>query len=184
MKLIKPSYQILDQLPGLDGIYQQIEVAGRTCYKSKRPKGQTAEGFVDRMIASQHCYTGNSMVLTKEGWVPWYSYKGEKVAVVNDSGDFIGFEIPKRVIRNSYTGNFYYYPSLGLEVTEGHKMYGLFRESKNNFYNSALYSTFICGQTYKDNNGRQKTLGERMFKAPKHCRKPIHTNPFYELIGF
>lgn len=54
MKLIKPSYQILDQPPGLDGIYQQIEIAGRTCYRSQRPEGQTAKDFVDRMIASQH----------------------------------------------------------------------------------------------------------------------------------
>lgn len=54
MKLIKPSYLILDQKLGLDGIYEQIELAGRTCYKSKRPEGQTAKDFVDRMIASQH----------------------------------------------------------------------------------------------------------------------------------
>lgn len=54
MKLIKPSYQILDQPPGLDGIYQQIEMAGRTCYRSQRPEGQTAKDFVDRMITSQH----------------------------------------------------------------------------------------------------------------------------------
>ena len=54
MKLIKPSYSILDQKPGLDGIYEQIELAGRTCYKSKRPEGQTAKDFVDRMINSKH----------------------------------------------------------------------------------------------------------------------------------
>lgn len=54
MKLIKPSYLILDQKPGLDGIYEQIELAGRTCYKSKRPESQTAKDFVDRMIASKH----------------------------------------------------------------------------------------------------------------------------------
>lgn len=54
MKLIKPSYQILDQPPGLDGIYQQIEMAGRTCYRSQRPEGQTAKDFVDRMIKSGH----------------------------------------------------------------------------------------------------------------------------------
>ena len=54
MKLIKPSYEILDQKSGLEGIYEQIELAGRTCYKSKRPEGQTAKNFVDRMIASQH----------------------------------------------------------------------------------------------------------------------------------
>lgn len=54
MKLIKPSYLILDQKPGLEGIYEQIELAGRTCYKSTRPEGQTAKNFVDRMIASKH----------------------------------------------------------------------------------------------------------------------------------
>ena len=54
MKLIKSNYEILEQKPGLEGIYEQIELAGRTCYKSKRPEGQTAKDFVDRMIASQH----------------------------------------------------------------------------------------------------------------------------------
>ena len=184
MKLIKPSYEILKQKPGIEGIYEMIEFAGRTCYKSTRKEDTTAKDFVDRMIASQHCYTGNSMVLTEDGWIPWSSYNGERVAVVNNSGYFIGFELPQRVVRHTYTGNFYYYPSLGIEVTEGHRMYGLFREGKNNFYNSTLYDTFICGQPYKDNNGRQKTLGERMFKTPKHCKVPIHTDPFYELVGF
>lgn len=54
MKLINPSYEILTQKPGLEGIYEQIELAGRTCYKSKRPEGQTAKDFVDRMIKSLH----------------------------------------------------------------------------------------------------------------------------------
>ena len=54
MKLIKPSYQILEQKPGLKGIYEMIELAGRTCYKSTKKEGQTAKDFVDRMIASQH----------------------------------------------------------------------------------------------------------------------------------
>lgn len=54
MKLIKPSFEILEQGPGLDGIYEAIERAGRTCYKSKRPEGQAAKDFVDRMIASKH----------------------------------------------------------------------------------------------------------------------------------
>ena len=54
MRLIKPSFEIFEQGPGLEGIYEAIERAGRTCYKSKRPEGQTAKDFVDRMIASQH----------------------------------------------------------------------------------------------------------------------------------
>lgn len=54
MKLINPSFEIYDQKPGLEGIYEAIEHAGRTCYKSTRPEGQTAKDFVDRMIASKH----------------------------------------------------------------------------------------------------------------------------------
>ena len=34
MKLIKSNYEIIEQQPGLDGIYKAIESAGRTCYKS------------------------------------------------------------------------------------------------------------------------------------------------------
>jgi hypothetical protein len=30
MKLIKPGFVIIKQEPGLDGIYKQIELAGRT----------------------------------------------------------------------------------------------------------------------------------------------------------
>lgn len=35
MKLIKPSWEILEQKPGLEDIYEQIELSGRTCYKSQ-----------------------------------------------------------------------------------------------------------------------------------------------------
>lgn len=54
MKLVHPSFEICEQGPNLEGIYEAIERAGRTCYKSKRPEGQTAKDFVDRMIKSQH----------------------------------------------------------------------------------------------------------------------------------
>lgn len=55
MKLIKQSFEILDQQPGLEGIYKQIELAGRACYKSedKITEGSAKE-FVDRMIKSGH----------------------------------------------------------------------------------------------------------------------------------
>ena len=55
MKLINSSFEILEQEPGLQGIYKQIELAGRTCYKSlDKITKDSARGFVDRMIASQH----------------------------------------------------------------------------------------------------------------------------------
>ena len=55
MRLIKQSFEILDQQCGLEGIYKQIEIAGRTCYKSEdKITEDSAKGFVDRMIKSGH----------------------------------------------------------------------------------------------------------------------------------
>lgn len=55
MKLIKSSFEILEQLPGLEGVYKQIELAGRTCYKSEdKITEDSAKEFVDRMIKSGH----------------------------------------------------------------------------------------------------------------------------------
>lgn len=55
MKLIKPSFEIWEQPSGLEGVYKQIEGAGRVCYKSEDKIAEgTAKAFVDRMIASGH----------------------------------------------------------------------------------------------------------------------------------
>jgi thymidylate synthase (FAD) len=55
MKLIKPGFAIIKQEPGLDGMYKQIELAGRTCYKSEdRITIDSAKGFVERMVKSGH----------------------------------------------------------------------------------------------------------------------------------
>lgn len=55
MKITNPSVEILEQQPGVNCIYQQIERAGRTCYKSEdRITIGSAKKFVDRMIDSKH----------------------------------------------------------------------------------------------------------------------------------
>lgn len=55
MKLIKPYFEIIEQEPGLEGIYKQIEQAGRTCYKSEdKITPGSAKEFVNRMIKSGH----------------------------------------------------------------------------------------------------------------------------------
>lgn len=55
MKLIKPSFEILQQSSGLDGVYKQIEIAGRTCYKSEdKITEDSAKEFVNRLIKSGH----------------------------------------------------------------------------------------------------------------------------------
>ncbi len=56
MRLIKPTFEIIPQSEGLEGIYRQIELAGRTCYKSEDKITDTsAKEFVERMIKSGHC---------------------------------------------------------------------------------------------------------------------------------
>ena len=55
MKFIEPKVEILEQGPGLEGMYKAIEAAGRNCYQSSHLIGDgTAKPFVDRMIESKH----------------------------------------------------------------------------------------------------------------------------------
>lgn len=55
MILRKPTFTILEQGEDLDGIKKQIELAGRTCYKSLDMITDTsADDFVGRMVASKH----------------------------------------------------------------------------------------------------------------------------------
>lgn len=55
MKLIESKVEIIEQQPGLEGVYKQIELAGRTCYKSEdKITEDSAKEFVDRMIKSKH----------------------------------------------------------------------------------------------------------------------------------
>ena len=55
MKLIKPSFEVWEQSSGLEGIYNQIERAGRVCYKSEdKITEDSAKSFVDRMVKSGH----------------------------------------------------------------------------------------------------------------------------------
>lgn len=55
MRLIKPKVELINQEPGVEGLFKHMELCARTCYKSedKITEG-TAKAFVDRMIASGH----------------------------------------------------------------------------------------------------------------------------------
>ena len=74
MKLIKQSFEILDQQCGLEGIYKQIELAGRTCYKSEdKITESSAKEFVDRMIKSGHgAMLEHGTVYLFIPWNEWY----------------------------------------------------------------------------------------------------------------
>ena len=102
MKLIKPSFEILEQLPGLEGMYKQIELAGRTCYRSTDKITETsAKEFVDRMIKSGHgamlehgtvyLFCSTEEYVDSNGDVQYYNplekYQDNKYSVLNDSDE-------------------------------------------------------------------------------------------------
>lgn len=55
MKLIESKVEIIEQEPGLEGVYKMAELAGRTAYKSEdRITEGSSKKFVDAMIRSNH----------------------------------------------------------------------------------------------------------------------------------
>ena len=55
MKLVESKAEYIPQEEGLEGIYKQIELAGRTAYHSlDKITPDSAKNFVDRMIKSKH----------------------------------------------------------------------------------------------------------------------------------
>ena len=94
MRILQPEYEIWEQVPGLDGVYKQVERAGRVCYKSEdHASADSARPFVERMIKNQHtamlehatCYLcAPHSVLTEK-------YAGNRFSIVNvkDGRDYI-----------------------------------------------------------------------------------------------
>ncbi|MFA6718281.1 MAG: FAD-dependent thymidylate synthase [Prevotella sp.] len=55
MKINRPFFEIWLQEPGINGIYRQVERAGRICYKSEDHASEdSARPFAERMIKSHH----------------------------------------------------------------------------------------------------------------------------------
>lgn len=94
MKLINPSFEILEQGFSIDAVYKHIELCGRTCYKSvDKIIEDSAISFVDRMIKSQHCamlehgtiYLSKRILCLTDIFLHKYlTNKYSKVYIVND----------------------------------------------------------------------------------------------------
>ena len=54
MKIVTPYIELIEQQPGLDGMYKHIETCGRICYKSESNENTTAKDFVERLKKSKH----------------------------------------------------------------------------------------------------------------------------------
>ena len=92
MKLIKPSFEIIEQQSGLDGLYKQIELAGRTCYKSEdKITENSAKEFVDRMIKSGHGamleHGTVYLFLTMSSRQQYFKYCSNPYSVANSTGE-------------------------------------------------------------------------------------------------
>lgn len=76
MKILRPQYEIWMQNPGELGIYQQIERAGRVCYKSENNTTEdSAKPFVGRMIEHEHFAMlehGTVYLVCNHGELPFY----------------------------------------------------------------------------------------------------------------
>ena len=93
MKIQNPQYEIWMQNPGELGIYQQIERAGRVCYKSENNTTEnSAKPFVGRMIEHEHFAMlehGTIYMTCNHGELPLYA--SNKFSHVNtiDGKDYI-----------------------------------------------------------------------------------------------
>lgn len=92
MNIINSSVELLRQPEiGLDGIYEQIERCGKTCYKSTPKGGVTAKEFVARLISNHHTamlehgtvYLKYSAALNPSDSTPLDKYKFNKYSKLN-----------------------------------------------------------------------------------------------------
>ena len=94
MKLIKPSFKIWEQEADLNGVFRQIERAGRVCYKSEdKITEDSAKGFVGRMVKSGHG------AMLEHGTV----YLKIPYGTMDDRGEFSNEPIVIKYIDNPYS---------------------------------------------------------------------------------
>ena len=87
MNIINSSVELLRQPEtGLDGIYEQIERCGKTCYKSTPKGGKSAKEFVDRLETNHHTamLEHGTVYLYDKDWngSPLEKYKRNKNAML------------------------------------------------------------------------------------------------------
>lgn len=111
MRLIKPSFEIIEQKPRniiipadmeigpkmakqelIDTVYRQIEIAGRTCYKSEDKITQdSAKKFVERMVKSGHGamleHGTVYLFLTMSSRQQYFKYCSNPYSVANSTGE-------------------------------------------------------------------------------------------------
>lgn len=95
MRLIKPKVEIVNQKPGVEGLFKHMELCARTCYKSEdKITEDSARKFIDNVIVAR----GHTAML-EHGTV----YLKIPYGIMYDTGYFSNEAIATKYIDNPYS---------------------------------------------------------------------------------
>lgn len=95
MRLIKPKVEIINQEPGVEGLFKHMELCARTCYKSEdKITEDSARKFIDNVIVAR----GHTAML-EHGTV----YLKIPYGIMHDTGYFSNEAIATKYIDNPYS---------------------------------------------------------------------------------
>lgn len=102
MKIIEPKVEIWEQPKGIEGIYKQIERAGRVCYKSEgHTTEDSAKPFVERMIASKH------YAMLEHGTVYLFIQYNDQAELLID--ELFANRFTKKTLHTTNDGRYYFF---------------------------------------------------------------------------
>ncbi len=121
MKLIKPSVEILEQQSGIQGIYDMIELCGKTSYKSPVKGGKVAEDFVSARVNEGHYavleFGTVYLMYPSENHIVKYDENPYSRIHLMDNGDFAVTTNMRVLVENGWTTDLQYI----CEPTEYHE---------------------------------------------------------------
>ena len=121
MKLIKPSVEILEQQSGIQGIYDMIELCGKTSYKSSVKGGKVAEDFVSARVNEGHYavleFGTVYLMYPSENHIVKYDENPYSRIHLMDNGDFAVTTNMRVLVENGWTTDLQYI----CEPTEYHE---------------------------------------------------------------
>lgn len=135
-----------------------------------------------------HCYTEQTQILTKEGFIDFKDLNEDTLvaSVDSDTLEFQHWQKPNFIVNKYYKGNVYSYPSLGLEVTEDHTMIGHICDTSRSRQATLSTVKYKANDT-TSNRFKKATMGEVEARLPSSCYSTIIENADYhlgQLIGF
>ena len=189
MKLIKSKYEIIFQEKGLEGMYKNIEKAGRLCYASDPVEGK-AKDFVDKLMRSNHLSVlehgtvylkidADILVNNRNGWEECYigeCYAGNKYSkrVLLDGYSYISTNL-RVLVENDWLDDLQYlcepteYHIKRISVLFNAVSLGIAREiMRHRSFSFSQRSTRYC------NYNNWNKFGEHMeFILPTWCNLPL-----------